>query len=212
MNYVFKDRIDAGKSLATSLKKYRHEHCVVLALPRGGVPVGFIVAEYLHCPLDIILSKKIGHPFNKEYAIGAATLSDYFISPHEKVLDVYIQEELKEIRKRLKEMNTKYLGSQIPVDIEDKIVIIVDDGIATGNSMIAAITLIKKSYPKKIVIAVPVSAKSTLDKLMPFADEIISLISPFDLHAIGDYYENFQQVTDEEVIQYLEKKREKLLA
>ena len=212
MNYVFKNRIEAAKTLATQLKKYRHEHCVVLALPRGGVPVGYIVAEYLHCPLDLILSKKIGHPFNKEYAIGAATLSDYFIAPHEKVLDVYIQEELKEIRKRLNEMKTKFLGNRSPIDIEDKIVLIVDDGIATGNSLIAAIQLIKKYYPKKIVIAVPVAAKSSIDKLMPFADEIVSLISPYDLHAIGDYYENFEQVSDEDVIQYLSKESNKLLA
>lgn len=212
MNYVFKNRIEAAKTLATQLKKYRHEHCVVLALPRGGVPIGYIVSDYLHCPLDIILSKKIGHPFNKEYAIGAATLSDYFIAPHEKILDVYIQEELKDIRKRLKDMKEKFLGNQDPIDIEDKIVIIVDDGIATGNSIIAAIQLIKKSYPKKIIIAVPVGAKSSLDKLMPFADEIISLISPQDLHAIGDYYEDFEQVSDEDVIQYLNKERKRLLA
>ncbi len=212
MNYVFKNRIEAAKILATQLKKYRHEHCVVLTLPRGGVPIGYIVSEYLHCPLDLIFAKKLGHPFNKEYAIGAATLSDYFISPHEKILDVYIQEELKVIRKRLIEMKTKFLGNKTPEDLEDKIVIIVDDVIATGNSLIAAIQQIRKSYPKKIIIAAPVGAKSTLAKLMPFADEIISLISPSNLHAIGDYYEDFEQISDDEVHKFLTKKEDKLLA
>ena len=111
---MFFDRIHAGELLAAELKKYKNDPGIVLAVPRGGVPVAYAVAKELGFPIEVILTKKIGHPFNKEYAIGAASLSDYFIIPHENVTEEYIQHELKRVRSRLKEMYSRFMGDKNP--------------------------------------------------------------------------------------------------
>src|SRR6188474_514256 len=130
---MFRDRIEAGILLAKKLKKYKNDKGIVLAVPRGGVPVAYAVARELNFPIELVLTKKIGHPGNKEYAIGAASLSDYFIVPHEEVSEEYIQKELLDIRRRLKEMHRKFMGDREPESLEGKTIIVIDDGIATGN-------------------------------------------------------------------------------
>src|SRR5665647_1646558 len=115
--FMFKDRIEAGLQLASKLKKYKNDPGIVLAVPRGGIPVAYAVAKELGFPVEVILTKKIGHPMNKEYAIGAASLSDYFIIPHENVSEEYIHQEVKRIRIRLKEMYTKFMGDSQPEKI-----------------------------------------------------------------------------------------------
>ncbi|MBI1344242.1 MAG: phosphoribosyltransferase [Terrimonas sp.] len=208
---MFQDRIEAGHALAEKLRKYKNNPGVILAVPRGGVPIACVVAKELGLPLDIVLTKKIGHPLNKEYAIGAVSLSDSFIIPHEDVSPYYIERETKTIRDRLKEMYRKFMGDSLPLDIHGKTVILIDDGIATGNTLMATVKMLEKKNPAKIVIAVPVASENAIEKLAKEVDEIVCLLIPSHFMGVGAFYEDFTQVSDEEVIQYLEKlKKEKI--
>jgi predicted phosphoribosyltransferase len=202
---MFRDRLDAGRQLAVKLIQYKNEPGVILAIPRGGVPVAFELAKEFKMPLELVLTKKIGHPGNKEYAIGAASLYDYFIVPHENVTAQYIEEELVNIRSRLNEMSRKFIKGKSPIQLKGKTIIIVDDGIATGNTLMGTVNLLKKSNPKKIVIAVPVASKIAFYKLSKEVDEIVALLIPEIFNGVGEFYEDFQQVTDEEVIELLDK-------
>jgi len=202
---MFRDRLEAGRQLAVKLKKYQYEPGVILVIPRGGVPVAFEVAKEIKMPLELVLTKKIGHPGNKEYAIGAASLYDYFIVPLQNVTTQYIEEELVNIRIRLNEMSRKFIKGKLPIQLKGKTIIIVDDGIATGNTLMGTVNLLKKSNPKKIVIAVPVASKTAFYKLSKEVDEIVALLIPEIFHGVGEFYEDFQQVTDEEVNELLDK-------
>ena len=207
MYYMFQDRIEAGFILASRLKKYKHEKGIILAVPRGGVPVGFIVARELGFPLDIVLTKKIGHPMNKEYAIGAASLFDYFVVSHDDVSNEYIREEVQRVRNRLKEMQQKFIGDKKHEILKGKTVIVVDDGIATGNTLSGTVKLLRKSEVDRIIIAVPVASASAVEKLSKEADELIVIEIPETFYGVGAFYENFEQVSDEQVVYYLEKLR-----
>ena len=202
---MFRDRIEAGLLLAAKLKKYKDDPGVVLAVPRGGVPVAYAVARELGFPIEVILTKKIGHPMNKEYAIGAASLTDYFIVPHDDVSDKYIERELQRVRIRLKEMYQRFMGDKEPENVEGKTVIVIDDGIATGNTLLGTINVLRKSKPGKIVIGVPVASKTAVQKLSKEVDEIVAVIIPDEFYGVGAFYEDFDQVSDEEVIYYLDK-------
>jgi len=204
---MFQDRIEAGLLLADKLRKYKNDPGVVLAVPRGGVPVAYAVAKELGFPLEVILTKKIGHPMNKEYAIGAASLTDYFIIPHENVTDEYIQQELKRVRLRLKEMYVQFMGDKEPEDLEGKTVIVIDDGIATGNTLMGTVNVLRKSNPGKIVIGVPVASRDAVNKLSKEVDEVVAVLIPDEFYGVGAFYEDFNQVSDEEVLFYLDKWR-----
>lgn len=205
---MFRDRKEAGFLLALKLKKYKDEPGIVLAVPRGGVPVAYEVAKELGFPIEVILTKKIGHPMNKEYAIGAASLSGYFILPHENVSEQYIQQEVKSIRSRLKEMYKIFMGDREPENLEGKTVIIIDDGIATGNTLLGTVNLLRKSNPAKIIIGVPVASESAVQKLSKEVDEVVAVLIPEEFYGVGAFYENFEQVSDKEVMFYLNKLRE----
>ena len=204
---MFYNRKDAGVRLADKLKKFRNDPGVILAIPRGGVPVAYEVARKLGFPLEVILTKKIGHPTNKEYAIGAASLTDYFAIPHEGLTEEYIKEALQIVRSRLKEMQLKFMGKRQPEDLRGKTVIIIDDGIATGNTLLVSVQIIRKAAPGKIIVAVPVASRNAIQKLSKVADEVITLLEPDEFYGVGAFYEDFQQVTDEEVVHYLEDMR-----
>jgi len=204
---MFQDRIEAGLLLADKLRKYKNDPGVVLAVPRGGVPVAYAVAKELGFPLEVILTKKIGHPMNKEYAIGAASLTDYFIIPHENVTDEYIQQELKRVRHRLKEMYVQFMGDKEPENLEGKTVIVIDDGIATGNTLMGTVNVLRKSNPGKIVIGVPVASRDAVNKLSKEVDEVVAVLIPDEFYGVGAFYEDFNQVSDEEVLFYLDKWR-----
>ena len=202
---MFRDRLEAGAILAEKLSQYKGRNGVVLAVPRGGVPVAYVVAKELNLPLELLLTKKIGHPYNKEYAIGAVSLSDSYIVPHPDISPSYIESEIKAVREKLKMMSVKFKGGIVHNDLKDKIVIVIDDGIATGNTLMASLTIIKKQHPQRIVIAVPVAPSDTIKKFEKLTDEFICVLAPDDFHGVGAFYENFQQVSDEEVIYYLNK-------
>src|ERR1035437_6998882 len=193
---MFRDRLEAGLLLAAKLKKYKNDPGVVLAVPRGGFPV------------EVILTKKIGHPMHKEYAIGAASLTDYFIVPHDDVTEEYIQQELQRVRSRLKEMYIRFMGDKEPENLKGKTVIVIDDGIATGNTLMATVNVLRKSNPGKIVIGVPVASKSAVQKLSKEVDEVVAVIIPEEFYGVGAFYENFEQASDEDVMFYLDKLRE----
>jgi len=209
---MFHDRIAAGQLLAAKLKKFQNVPGVILAVPRGGVPVAYPVAMELGFPLDVVLTKKIGHPGHKEYAIGAASLSDYFVVPHRDVTPEYIERELKGIRARLKEMYQKFMGDKKPESLEGKTVIVIDDGVATGNTLLATIKLLRNEKPAKIVVAVPVAAKESVKKLASEADEVIAVLIPGEFYGVGAFYKNFSEVSDDEVIFYLDKLRKQRIA
>lgn len=204
---MFRNRIEAGKILAKKLKKYANQAGVVLAVPRGGVPVAYAVAKELGFPVEVILSKKIGHPSNKEYAIGAATMSDYFVVPGEDVSETYIKSEVDKVQARLREMNTRFMGDRQPIDLHGKTVIVVDDGIATGNTLLGTVNILRRKNPSSIVIAAPVASGSAVQKLSAEVDEVVTVLIPELFYGVGAFYEDFKQVEDEEVVYYLNELR-----
>jgi putative phosphoribosyl transferase len=207
---IFENRYDAGRRLAKELARYRRDDPVILALPRGGVVVAAEIALAVGAPLDIVLVRKLGVPWQPELAMGAIVDgANPYIVRNEDVLaqlddpEVLLSEvaehELKEIERRRK----LYLAGRPPVDLRNRTVIIVDDGIATGATIRAALRAVRARMPKWLVLAAPVAPTSTLDELCAEADDIVCLQSHEPFYAIGPYYEDFHQVSDEEVIDIL---------
>lgn len=208
---MFKDRIDAGLQLAEKLMKFEDKNVVVLAIPRGGLPLGAVVATALEAPLDVALTKKIGHPFQKEYAIGAVSLQGIILTDSLKVSKRYIEEETARIREKLKVRQEQYYKQRSPVNLKNKTVIVVDDGIATGNTLLATVELIVKQHPKEIIVAIPVAPDTAIKRLeaTPNVDEVICLQTPHNFRAVGQFFKEFYQVSDEEAIQLLEETNSK---
>jgi putative phosphoribosyl transferase len=200
---IFQDRTDAGLALSRHLQHYKRVDGVMLAVPRGGVPVAFPIARILELPLEIILSKKIGHPLHKEFAIGAVSLTGKIISPNAQATEEYIQQETINIREQLKQMYVKYMGNKKPTPVKDKIVIIIDDGVATGNTLLSTIDIIRNQRPKKIIVAVPVASHQAAKKLSEVTDEFVCAWIPAQFHSVGEFYADFTQVSDEEVMEQL---------
>ncbi len=221
---VFKNRRDAGLQLAKTLEKYKDaKNVILLALPRGGVVVADEIAKSLNLPLDIVVPRKIGAPQNPEYAIAAIILTPTIsppISPKAKQgeiegvfnekeiedidkewLEKEIEKETEEARRRLK----AYRGEKPPLDLKNKTVLLVDDGIATGLTLLAAIKSVKTKNPKKIIVAVPVGAKDSISTIKKEVDEVVCLYSPTFFGAVGSFYEEFGQTSDEEVINIIQK-------
>lgn len=208
---MFKDRKEAGQKLVAKLKNYKdNEDAIILGLPRGGVVTALQVAQGLNVPLDIVVARKIGAPGNLEFAIGAITedgtgifneetISIYGIS--KRYIDEEVQKEKKEAERRLK----LYRGKRPPLNLKGKIAILIDDGVATGATMRAAVRSAKAKGAKKVVVAVPVIALDTLQKLEQEASEMIYLDAPLFFGAVGAFYETFDQTEDEEVIEIMKK-------
>ncbi len=203
---MFENRYDAGLQLANLLRHYKNRDGVVLAVPRGGVEIGYVVAKELGLPLEIVLSKKIGHPAHPEFAIGAVSLEGRVVTERPDVSEEYIEEETERLRRLLRERYKMYYGDRKPVSLEDKIVIVVDDGIATGNTLLSTVELVRHHRPRRVVVAIPVAPPDSLRKLRDAdgVDEVVCALSPRDFYAVGQYYENFDQVEDAEVKRLLE--------
>jgi len=201
---TYRNRTDAGLKLAFELRRFVIDECVVCALPRGGVPVAFEVAASLHFPMQLVLAKKIGHPVNKEYAIGAASLNSYFVWADEDVSDEYVKAEVERIQTRLQQMQQEFSGGHSTFALKGKTLLVVDDGIATGNTILATIQLLRKEEPLKIVVAVPVASSQAYRQLQKDADEVVCLHIAEQFTGVGAFYDDFSQVTDEEVIHYLD--------
>jgi putative phosphoribosyl transferase len=210
---LFYDRTDAGRRLAKLLKRRIQGPCVVLAIPRGGVVVGYEVAKELGCPLDVVISRKVGAPAQPELAVGAVA-EDGVVFVDEEIAGLvgvsrdYVErrarEELREVWRRAEE----YRGGREMPDLSGKTVILVDDGLATGLTMMAAVHMARNKGAEKVVVAVPVSPPETVAKLRRHADEVICLETPTNFYAIGQFYDRFDQLTDEETNSILRKSRE----
>jgi predicted phosphoribosyltransferase len=206
---MFTNRTEAGVQMATRLKKFKDQEGVILAVPRGGVPVAYGVATELEMPLDLLLTKKIGHPVNREYAIGAVSLNDSFIVPQRGISRMYIDREIKTIQERLRGMYRKFMDGKKPEPVEGRTVIIIDDGIATGDTLLGSINMLRKENPSKIIVAVPVASRGAVQRLSNAVDELIVLLIPDEFHGVGEFYEDFDQVTDDEVVSILNKWKSK---
>jgi putative phosphoribosyl transferase len=202
-NEILKDRMEAANLLSEKLKKYKNSNSVVIAIPRGGVPLGYEIARNLQLPLDVVLSKKIGHPFNKEFAIGAVSLDSTLVDVHPDVPKEYVEKEIVRLRNLLREKYKLYRGDRKPVAVKNKNIILVDDGIATGNTLLASLEMLRKQQPAKIIVAVPVLPYDTLAVFEKNTHEFVYLIASKDFRGVGRFYEDFQQVEDDEVIQML---------
>lgn len=201
---MFIDRKDAGEKLSIELEKFKDESPIVLAIPRGGIVTAYETIKKFGLQWDLIIPRKIGLPHNKEIAIGAISLDETYLF-NEKYIDMlnisqdYIKKEVFEQTNEIKRRLNKYKGNENFPDVKNKTVIIIDDGIATGFTIQAAIKSIKKYDPKKIILAVPVAPQDTITLLEKIVDEVICLFIPNEFYAVGLYYKSFEQTTDEEV-------------
>lgn len=201
----YRDRTEGGRALAEKLKHYANRpDLVVLALPRGGVPVGAEVARALAAPLDVFVVRKLGVPGQEELAMGAVAsggtrvLNYHVVQTYDidsETIDTVTERELGELRRR----EAAYRGDRSPVAIADMVAILVDDGLATGSTMRAAASAIRDHKPKWVVVAAPVAAASTCDDLRGEVDEVVCAETPADFRAVGLWYEDFTQITDDEV-------------
>lgn len=211
---LFTDRHDAGRQLAERLLALKEKKPVVLALPRGGVPVGFEIAHALAAPLDLVLVRKIGAPFQEELAVGAIAdgsdpefVSDARFVASLGISQAYLEEAKSAALQEIERRRRVYFGDRQPVDIAGCTAIVVDDGIATGATMLAALRATRRRKPARIVLAVPVAPDHTLKRLRRDVDETVCLDTPKDFMAVGQFYRQFPQLRDEEVITLLEKAR-----
>ncbi|HLN44692.1 MAG: phosphoribosyltransferase [Chloroflexota bacterium] len=214
MNGVLKNRVEAGKQLARTLKTAA-KNAIVLAVPRGGVIVGYEVSTALGIPLDIIVTKKIGAPDNPELAVGAVAEDGTHILDEDVLRQVYaptdyITAEVERQRQEIQRRLMRYRGNIPYPDLRNREVIIVDDGVATGSTLKAAIRLVRNKGARKIIVAVPVGPPDTIRELKKLADQVVALLTPEPFFAIGQFYADFDQTSDEEVIDLLKRSREKI--
>lgn len=201
---IFKNRTEAGAQLARALEKYSDSTALVLALPRGGVVVGYEVARALNLPLDVAITRKLGAPGNPEYAIGAISetgdvqLNDEEIA-HFGIPASYINAEIADQQQEIRRRQVLYRDGAGPPDVTGKTVLVVDDGIATGFTILATIRAIRKQGPHSLIIAVPVAPPSTVRALAKEADHVVALATPEPFMAVGAWYRDFEQVSDAQV-------------
>ena len=208
---IYRDRIEAGKRLAAELAEYANRADVlVLALPRGGVPVAFEVAEALHAPLDVFLVRKLGVPGHEELAMGAIATGGVrvinedvvrYLNIPDEVIETVAMDEQRELERR----ERAYRDGRAAPDVQGRTVILVDDGLATGSTMRAAAVALRQQQPARIVVAVPVASSQTCDEFRAEVDDIVCAVTPEPFRGVGQWYEDFSQTTDEEVHDLLER-------
>jgi putative phosphoribosyl transferase len=208
---IFKDRVDAGRKLAARLTRYANRGDVlVLALPRGGVPVAYEVAKELKAPLDVFLVRKLGVPGHEELAMGAIASGGirvvneelvHYLGIPDEVIDAIAAVEQQELERRAE----AYRDDRPPPDIKDHVVILIDDGLATGSTMRAAAASLRLQKPRRIVVAVPVSSPETCDEFRSEVDEIVCALTPKHFQGVGLWYKDFSQTSDEEVRELLKR-------
>jgi predicted phosphoribosyltransferase len=211
---IYRDRVDAGRALADLLREYADRpDVIVLALPRGGTPVAYEVARALHAPLDIFLVRKLGVPGHEELGMGAVATGGVIVLNEQvvralgipgRVIDAVAEREQMELARR----DRLYRGDRLPPDLRGRTVILVDDGLATGSTMLAAVRALRQELPARIVVAVPVAARETCELLKEEADDVVCVATPEPFHAVGVWYQDFSQTSDEEVRELLARSAE----
>jgi len=201
----FKDRADAAEALVGKLQSYKGQHPLILGIPRGAVPMAKILAERLNGDMDVVLVKKIGAPGNPECAIGSVSeygtihrSDDAHMFPEK-----YIQDTAKEVLEKLHKRRQQYSPVHKALDPKGRVVIVVDDGIATGSTMLAAVRAIRQQHPKKLIIAAPVAPPDTVSLFQGEVDELVILETPPNFYAVGQFYDEFPQVEDDDVLRIL---------
>ena len=204
---MFEDRFHAARLLADQLEQYKNnKDVVIIAIPRGALEIGYVLAQELHVPLDVIFTKKIGAPGQPEFAIGAVSMEHMVIAPEfadYPELEEYCKQQAKEIRKLLAQRIKLYRGTMPPLNLKDKIVIVTDDGVATGRTLKLTLELIKEFKPKKIIVAVPVGPRHTIESLRKQVDEVVCLEESDTFMSVGQFYRHFGQLEDEMAIDLL---------
>ncbi len=204
---IFADRIDAGERLATALESYAGSEAVVLAIPRGGVIVGEVVARHLGAPLDVVVPRKIGAPGNPELAIGAVAPGIRVLDPRMAgalgVSERYLEREIAAQEAEIDRRQHAYRGGRPPQPVEGRVAIVVDDGVATGSTAVAALRWARSGGATRVVLAVPVAPPQSLERLRAEADEVVVLETPEPFLAVGEWYRDFDQATDGQVISAL---------
>lgn len=206
---LFRDRQEAAYLLAEKLSKYRGQNPLVLAIPRGAVPMGRIIADAMGGELDVVLVHKLGAPGNPEFAIGSVSESgDLYLSDAARTMGIsaaHIEQEIRDQMETLRRRREMYTPVRPPLDPSNRIVIVVDNGIATGATMIAALRSVRAKRPAKLIGAVAVAPPETLERMAKEADEVVYLAAPPNFYAVGQFFVDFSQVTDDEVVQLLKR-------
>ena len=201
---MFKNRKEAAKILAEKLNRFRDEDVIVLAIPRGGISLGAVISDRLHCPLGVVFSKKIGHPSNKEFAIGAVSPNGHTLNIyHKKVPQEYIDKEVVRMKHLMAEEAALWHEYIFTGELEGKVVIIVDDGIATGSTLLACIHMVSAYGPDYVIVAVPVAPASIIPIIRKEVSEVICLKIVDNFCSIGEHYQDFSKVKDKEVLHLL---------
>jgi len=204
---IFRDRIEAAERLSDALAAYRGANALVLAIPRGAVPMGRAIARRLDGEFDVVLVRKLRAPFSPEFAVGAIDETGWtYIAPHARQAGAderYLAEEKAAQLATLHRRRAEYTPHRPPIDPAGRVAIVVDDGLATGATMIAALHAVRARGPAKLICAVPVAPPDSVDAVRPYCDEVVCLHTPWDFGAVGRFYRNFEQVEDDEVIRLL---------
>jgi predicted phosphoribosyltransferase len=207
MSRLFADRLDAGRRLAAALTAYKGRNPLVLAIPRGAVAMGAEIAQLLQGELDVVLVKKLHAPGSPEFAVGAVDESGWtYVAPYAREAGAderYLAREKADELALLQRRRAQYTPARAPADPAGRIAIVIDDGIATGASMIAALHAVRAKQPAKLVCAVPVAPAESLENIRPYADELVCLETPEGFMAVGQFYRHFDQVEDDEVVALL---------
>ena len=209
MTIVFSSRHDAAQRLAVALALYRGRNPLVLAIPRGAVEMGRMLADALKGELDVVLVRKLRSPYNPEFAVGAIDETGWsYVADYAEGAgadQAYLEKEKQVQLELLRQRRALYTPARAPIDPKGRLVIIVDDGLATGATMIAALHSARARQPERLVCAIPVAAPDSLERVRPYADEVVCLEAPAAFHAVAQFYSEFRQVEDDEVVELLKK-------